>query len=353
MNANTPIRRRAKVAAIGSAALVATLALATSVVAATHHTHVAKAARATAVTTITFRAHEVIKPKLYDIAKPAGPSIGGRDGSRRKSCTRTTSESATTCSDFHRRHPHPHRPRRRPPGSPRAQRRDDQPPRRNNLPEDPRRRRRRHRDLPRHIRTAHHPPDTQERRRHRPPQARAARKHAVTDHRFPPRQAADSFSRLLSRPSHLRALDLANPSTQARAPRRKEHDETPPPHQRPRTRRRRHGRVTLERQRQQSQTIKFALAYHDAQVDLGQKGPSLGDERIFADTLLDAKGKKVGHDAGVCTFTSLAPPEAACQITFFLPGGEVSTQFLNAPPPRKLAAIVGGTGTYRGAAAKP
>ena len=77
--------------------------------------------------------------------------------------------------------------------------------------------------------------------------------------------------------------------------------------------------------------------------------PSLGDERIFADTLLDKKGSKVGHDAGVCTFTSLAPPEAACQITFFLSGGEISTQFLNAPPPRKLAAIVGGTGAYRGA----
>ena len=76
MNAITPIRRRAKVAAIGSAALVATLALATSVVAAAHHTHVAKAARATAVTTITFRAHEVVKPKLFDIAKPAGPSVG-------------------------------------------------------------------------------------------------------------------------------------------------------------------------------------------------------------------------------------------------------------------------------------
>ena len=98
-----------------------------------------------------------------------------------------------------------------------------------------------------------------------------------------------------------------------------------------------------------SQTIKFALAYHDVQVDLGERGPSLGDERIFSDSMLDAKGKQIGHDAGVCTFTSLAPPEAACQITFFLPGGEISTQFLNAPPPRKLAAIVGGTGAYRGA----
>jgi hypothetical protein len=98
-----------------------------------------------------------------------------------------------------------------------------------------------------------------------------------------------------------------------------------------------------------SQTIKFVVAFHDVQLDLGKKGPSVGDERIFADSLLDAKGRKVGHDAGVCTFTTLAPPEAACYITFFLSGGQIATQFLNAPPPRKVAAIVGGTGAYRGA----
>ena len=85
------------------------------------------------------------------------------------------------------------------------------------------------------------------------------------------------------------------------------------------------------------------------EVDLGKRGPSLGDERIVSDSLLDTKGRKVGHDGGVCTFTSLAPPEAACHITFFLAGGEIAIQFLNAPPPRKLAAVVGGTGTYRGA----
>lgn len=98
-----------------------------------------------------------------------------------------------------------------------------------------------------------------------------------------------------------------------------------------------------------SQTIKFAVAFHDANLDLGKRGPSVGDERIFADSLRDARGRKVGHDAGVCTFTSLAPSEAACHITFFLVGGEIATQFLNAPPPRKVAAIVGGTGSYRGA----
>jgi predicted secreted Zn-dependent protease len=93
-----------------------------------------------------------------------------------------------------------------------------------------------------------------------------------------------------------------------------------------------------------SQMIRFALAFHDVQVDLGEKGPSVGDERIFADSLLDQKRTKVGHDGGVCTLTTLTPPEAACQITFLVPHGEVATQFLNAPPPRKVAAIVGGTG---------
>jgi hypothetical protein len=97
------------------------------------------------------------------------------------------------------------------------------------------------------------------------------------------------------------------------------------------------------------QTIKLSVAFHDVQVDLGKKGPSLGDERVFADSMLDAKGNQVGRDAGVCTFTRLAPPEAACHITFFLSDGQIAIQFLNAPPPRKLAAIVGGTGAYRSA----
>ena len=96
-----------------------------------------------------------------------------------------------------------------------------------------------------------------------------------------------------------------------------------------------------------ARTMKFKIAFHDVMLDLGKKGPSVGDERILADTLLDAKGKKVGHDAGSCTFTSLAPPEAACYIAFFLSDGQIAIQFLNAPPPRKVAAIVGGTGAYR------
>src|SRR5437762_2957502 len=95
-------------------------------------------------------------------------------------------------------------------------------------------------------------------------------------------------------------------------------------------------------------TMKFALAFHDVEIDLGARGPSLGDERIFADSVLDAKGRKVGHDAGVCTFTSLAPPEAVCEITFFLSADEISTQYLNPPPLPSPAAILCGTGAYLG-----
>jgi hypothetical protein len=75
MTVNPPIRRRAAVA-IGVAASAATVALATSLGALTNDAHAARAGRAGAVTTITFRAHEVFKPKLFDIAKPAGPSVG-------------------------------------------------------------------------------------------------------------------------------------------------------------------------------------------------------------------------------------------------------------------------------------
>lgn len=84
-------------------------------------------------------------------------------------------------------------------------------------------------------------------------------------------------------------------------------------------------------------TLQFNVAFHDVEVDLGEQGPSLGDERIFADSLLGANGREVGHDAGVCIFTSLTPFEAACHITFLLPGGQIATQFLNTPPPRHPA----------------
>jgi len=42
-------------------------------------------------------------------------------------------------------------------------------------------------------------------------------------------------------------------------------------------------------------TLQFNVAFDDVEVDLGEQGPSLGDERIFADSLLGANGREVGH----------------------------------------------------------
>jgi len=37
--------------------------------------------------------------------------------------------------------------------------------------------------------------------------------------------------------------------------------------------------------------------------------------------------------------------QANCTLTFSLPGGDITTQFLNIPPPAKTFAVTGGTGT--------
>jgi hypothetical protein len=44
-----------------------------------------------------------------------------------------------------------------------------------------------------------------------------------------------------------------------------------------------------------SQVIKFALAFHDVQVDVGKNGPSVGDERIFTSS---ARTGRSGSGAG-------------------------------------------------------
>jgi hypothetical protein len=55
-----------------------------------------------------------------------------------------------------------------------------------------------------------------------------------------------------------------------------------------------------------------------------------------------------GHDGVACTITDPdGGPEAQCTATFALPGGRLTTQFLNAPPPVKHFAVTGGTGAYR------
>ena len=73
---------------------------------------------------------------------------------------------------------------------------------------------------------------------------------------------------------------------------------------------------------------------------------SLGDEIVFHDQLFSG-GQHVGDDAGSCVLVDVSPaPLANCSEVIRLPGGSITGQFLNAPPPRKQIAITGGTGVY-------
>jgi hypothetical protein len=92
-------------------------------------------------------------------------------------------------------------------------------------------------------------------------------------------------------------------------------------------------------------------------IDLGDTGPSLGDELVFSETLF-RRGRDVGMSGGVCTVTHAVPPydvlTAQCVITLSLERGQITLQGLlevqgvDDPGPFELA-ITGGTGKYRGA----
>lgn len=87
-----------------------------------------------------------------------------------------------------------------------------------------------------------------------------------------------------------------------------------------------------------------------SQVDVGAKGPSLGDEIVFSARLLQG-GHQVGHQGAVCTTVSLKRQEAQCVATYFFRGGQITAQALvrlGSPAPY-LVAITGGTGQYDGA----
>ena len=96
-------------------------------------------------------------------------------------------------------------------------------------------------------------------------------------------------------------------------------------------------------------TLRFRVQFSPFfYLDLGEPGPSMGDQIVAHDLLFDRSGQQIGHDGVSCIITDPAGgPEAECTATFSLPGGQLTTQFLNTPPARKHFAITGGTGTYR------
>ena len=96
-----------------------------------------------------------------------------------------------------------------------------------------------------------------------------------------------------------------------------------------------------------AKTLQFDVRFSDPFfLDLGEQGPSLGDQTIFHDQLL-SNGKQVGEDGGTCTIVDAAQPLLNCTVSFRLPGGQLTAQGLNTPDPTKRLAITGGTDIYR------
>jgi len=75
---------------------------------------------------------------------------------------------------------------------------------------------------------------------------------------------------------------------------------------------------------------------------------SRGDEIVSWDDLYKG-GKKAGRDANACVITNLTPLQAECTITFVTADGTITAQYMDTPPPHKIAAVTGGTGKYLGA----
>jgi Allene oxide cyclase barrel like domain len=82
-------------------------------------------------------------------------------------------------------------------------------------------------------------------------------------------------------------------------------------------------------------------------LDLGDTGPSLGDEFVFTSDLTK-HGASVGHTGVVCTVTSVAREETQCVGTaWFDKHGQIAIQGLVAGEPEVFSfPITGGTGAF-------
>ena len=80
------------------------------------------------------------------------------------------------------------------------------------------------------------------------------------------------------------------------------------------------------------------------------EGTALGDQIVFTSQLLkgDTEG---GHQAGVCTVTSVVRAEAQCVATYVFRGGQITGQALIhlGDPAPYAGAVTGGSGKYQGA----
>lgn len=89
-----------------------------------------------------------------------------------------------------------------------------------------------------------------------------------------------------------------------------------------------------------------------AEVDLGQSGPSQGDEFIFSTTIA-REGSNFGTGNAVCTRTRFVNANdftLQCTVSFRFPQGHITTQaVLDGVGGSYMQSITGGNGIYRGA----
>jgi hypothetical protein len=104
----------------------------------------------------------------------------------------------------------------------------------------------------------------------------------------------------------------------------------------------------------------FSTTAQFKQLDLGDSGFSIGDEIVFADDLLTAKGgANAGADGGVCTVVRVDDATSVtgtlqCPVTLSLHNGQLFTVGLvhlanGALTGTQVVGIAGGTGEFRGA----
>jgi hypothetical protein len=94
----------------------------------------------------------------------------------------------------------------------------------------------------------------------------------------------------------------------------------------------------------------------EAQVDVGEPGPTLGDGNVITEDAY-RDGEKVGTSDLSCTVVRLDPVKrffaAQCLNTTVLPGGQITSQgYVTSDQIEKVPfkqAITGGTGAYAGA----
>ena len=101
----------------------------------------------------------------------------------------------------------------------------------------------------------------------------------------------------------------------------------------------------------ETRTLRFDVVFSPFNfLDLGEQGPTVGDETLFND-ILKRNGKRAGKQAGFCKLTAITAEgfDVECMQTISLPAGQITAQGLTTNAPVKVIAVTGGTGSFVGA----